>query len=316
LTHIDQLERLQQLILTGESVTPLAMIEASGEKDLKQQAEADPSNRKVVEEWFVQSRNPAEVVAFYNAHRRAITKSAILYAFLANHLAKLQRWNDVIKVADGAMQCVEKDEIARNDDSFVDMIVFRKADALCKLGREQEAIGYLREVNASHPRNAGIQSQLCHRLCSRLDYSSPEKDLLAECLLHASQAASLKPDDYDYVSWASFLARVARDFADALRYAERALALAANDGDRVNALAALADIYESNDLYRDAREHLRQALQIDEHSVPIISNMAHCYYMEDNISEAIRMAKRGLMIDPSDESCQRILGHCEKSANR
>ena len=63
----------------------------------------------------------------------------------------------------------------------------------------------------------------------------------------------------------------------------------------------------SNRLYADARGYLREALQLDECNVGVIAEIAKCLFEEGNEREAIRMAKRGLMLDPENEDCKCIL---------
>ena len=87
------------------------------------------------------------------------------------------------------------------------------------------------------------------------------------------------------------------DFPSALQHGKRAFALAPTSEAKVEALQSIARVYRDNDLYADARGYLREALQIDDCNVGVIGDIAFCFYMEGNQGEAIRTAKRGLMLD-------------------
>jgi tetratricopeptide (TPR) repeat protein len=136
--------------------------------------------------------------------------------------------------------------------------------------------------------------------------------VLEEAAQHAVTAAQLAPDDWRIVFWAAFVSKLKGDYAPALRYGKQALALASTVEDKISTLQIIADIYESNNLYADARSYLREAMQIDDCNVDVIGCMALCYYMEGNLREALRMAKRGLMLDPNDKLCQKVYGDCER----
>ena len=55
------------------------------------------------------------------------------------------------------------------------------------------------------------------------------------------------------------------------------------------------------------RTYLREALQLDEFDVSVIAEIAKCFFEEGNDREASRMANRGLMLDPENQECKRIL---------
>ena len=58
-----------------------------------------------------------------------------------------------------------------------------------------------------------------------------------------------------------------------------------------------------NSLHADARSYLREALQLDDCNVGVIGCIALCYRGDGNDREALRMANRGLMLDPQNELC-------------
>jgi Flp pilus assembly protein TadD len=89
-----------------------------------------------------------------------------------------------------------------------------------------------------------------------------------------------------------------------MQYGKRALTLASTGEQKVLALMRIAEIYTENELYADARSLLSQALKIDDCDVRVIGNMAGCYAGEGNGQEAVRLAKRGLMLDPDDAVCK------------
>ena len=95
-----------------------------------------------------------------------------------------------------------------------------------------------------------------------------------------------------------------RVYASALQYAKRALALASTGEQKVLALMRIAKYTLMNELYADARSYLSQALKIDDCNVQVIGTMAGCYAAEGNGQEAVRLAKRGLMLDPDNVVCK------------
>jgi hypothetical protein len=158
-----------------------------------------------------------------------------------------------------------------------------------------------------------------------------DSSLLEECQHHTLKTAELAPDQFEDVLRASRAlmdrakgidingifsgpaadpACVARHLeqqrvhASAFQYAKRALALASTGEQKVLALLRLAEIHVEHELYADARSFLSQALKIDDCGVRVIGNMAGCYAAEGNGQEAVRLAKRGLMLDPANIVCK------------
>jgi tetratricopeptide (TPR) repeat protein len=200
----------------------------------------------------------------------------------------------------------------------------RIADAKCgamgQLGRYFEAVPFLRQLVGRFPRLALLHWMLSASLLDVFNRagatpqankgSREAKDALEESVRHALEAAQLAPDRWYCASQACFLLCEKGDFASALQYGKRAFALAPTGGAKVEALQGIARVYRDNDLYADARGYLREALQIDDCNVGVIADIAHCFYMEGNQGEAIRMAKHGLMLDPRNEQCRRICSYC------
>jgi tetratricopeptide (TPR) repeat protein len=191
-------------------------------------------------------------------------------------------------------------------------LAFLKSQALEKLGRTNESAAFLREIIVRVPNVARLHLQLSMALYDFADHGR-NKNMLEESLQHVTNAAQIAPDDYQIVQWAAFVSRIKGDYASALRYGKQALALASTVEDKLSALQGIANTYVRNGLYSDARSYLREAMQLDECNVDVIADMAHCYYMEDNFRESSRMAKQGLMLDPSNEPCKKLLGYCEKA---
>ena len=97
------------------------------------------------------------------------------------------------------------------------------------------------------------------------------------------------------------------DFAEALRLGNRAHDLAASPNESIQALRTLAFVYECGDLFEEAIPYLKEALRIDEYHSDVLSSLAHCYYMLGRDKDAIRTAKKCLMLDPDDEGANWIL---------
>lgn len=132
------------------------------------------------------------------------------------------------------------------------------------------------------------------------------REVLEESVRHALKAVELAPDEFRHVSWACDVLQLKGDLASALRYGKRALALASADQEKIEALRHIAQVYIRNELYTDARSYLREALKIDDCNVDVIADIAYCFNWEDNNREALRMAKRGLMLDPGNKLCRDI----------
>jgi tetratricopeptide (TPR) repeat protein len=118
------------------------------------------------------------------------------------------------------------------------------------------------------------------------------------------KAVKLAPDEFAFVSHASSVLLTTCDCASALRYGKRALSLASTDEEKIEALQSIARVYEHCDLFADARSYHRQALEIDDCNVGVMFDIALCFLNEDNEREAVRMAKRALLLDPQNRFLQ------------
>ena len=225
-------------------------------------------------------------------------------------------------------------EISPEFEAITARLASIRTTALRELGRLHEAVAFLRGLIGRFPEVAILHDTLSRCLWdvfnlahesavqeaiengvegraaawSLIERNRPPAalDAIEESVCHALKAAELAPVEYAYVSQASFVLRVKRDYSSALRYGKRALALASTDEEKIDALQNIAQIFMRNKLYGDARSYLREALEIDDCNVDVIADISHCFYMDDNEREAIRMAKRGLMLDPQNQDCQLI----------
>ncbi len=313
LAHVDDLKRRQRAILAADTA-PVAK-DVPSESALRERAYAEPSNAEAVLAWF-EVADAQSVTGFYDKHPEHSTQTAWLCGAAAGALDAVGRWQDVIAVADKAMEIAEREGTLERD---VERIATTKWNAMGRLGRDPEAVLFLRPLVGRFPRLAMLHFMLSGALlnvCNRAggppqaNKGSPEaKDSLEESVRHALDAAQLAPDQWHYASHACFLLCQKGDSSSALQYGKRAFALAPTSEAKVGALRDIAWVYMANDLYGDARNYLRQALQIDDFNVDVIGEIAHCFHMEDNQAEAIRMAKRGVMLDPRNEQCRRIYSH-------
>ena len=297
------LRRLQQGILGGEASAVAS--NKPNELGLRERAFAEPSNVEAVEAWF-EVANAQAVIDFYDQHHEDATKTGSLCMTVVTRLAAAGRWQDVIAVADKAMEIVEREE---TPEERVGSIGHFKQHALYELGRLPEAVDFLRELIGRFPKVATLHYQLSWALYITFVREQPPAEaieMLEESVRHALTAIELSPDEYSCVSWAPRVLRTKGDYGSALRYGKRALALASTDADKVDALQDIAMTYSANNLYSDARSCLREAMQIDDCNVDVIADMAHCFFMEDNNRESLRMAKHGLMLDPQNELCRDI----------
>jgi tetratricopeptide (TPR) repeat protein len=335
LAHVDDLQRLQRAILGGEAAG--ATSNTPNETELRERACAEPSNAEAVKAWF-EVADAKAVTDFYDQHREHSTKTELLCLLVGSPLYEMRRWQDLIAVADKWMEISEREGTL---EESVGRIGGLKSDALNFLGRQPEAVAFCRELVARFPevaslhcdlsfslfrvfgragenierlaRVAGIPAREIRKAVSETEVRE-ERDAIEESARHASRAAELAPNDFRLVLHASCVLRFRGDYASALRYGKRALALASSDEEKIHALCTIAYVYKHSDLYADARSYLREALEIDDCNVDAIADIAHCFYMEHNEREAVRMAKRALLLDPQNKNCQdivRCVGRCD-----
>jgi tetratricopeptide (TPR) repeat protein len=307
LAHADDFQRLQRAILGGEA----AGVASNGpdETELRERAYAEPSNADAVSVWF-QVADTRAVTDFYDQHPEDSTQTAGLCGSVAWCLKEVGRWQDVIAVADKAMEISEREGTL---EESVGGIGFAKSKGLRELGRVPEAVAFLRELIDHFPGVASLHDELSE--CLRLAFWRAHEggDALDESVRQALTAVKLAPHEFRFLSHATDVLRTTCDFASALRYGKRALVLASTGAEKIEALQAIAQVYMDGDLLADARSYLREALEIDDCNVDVICDIALCFSMEDNEREAVRMAKRGLMLDPDNRFCQKL---CQDICNR
>jgi tetratricopeptide (TPR) repeat protein len=137
-----------------------------------------------------------------------------------------------------------------------------------------------------------------------------DSDVLEKSLRHGLRAMELAPNEFNSVGLVATLLHHKGNHASALEHGKRALSLAPTGQDKVTILQNIADTYSDKQLWGDARAYLRDALKIDDCNVLLMQQIAGCFFLEGKKREAIRMAKRGLMLDPRNESCRRICSRC------
>ena len=280
LAHVDDLKRLQRAVLGGEVAG--AVTNAPSELELRERAFAEPSNADAVKAWLATATDSRAVVDFYDQHRQAFIRTSLLCYFLAKHLSKLGRWQDVIEVADAGMQDAEldRDRAPSNLDAvaLIGNLGSVKWTGLCKLERDAEAGAVIREVMGRFPEVVNLTYR--YALCA---------SALAKgnaLLQHADYGSSL--------------------YGSALRCGKRALELASTNDEKIEALQNIADIYYTVELYADARSYLRQALEIDDCNAQVMADMAFYYLLEGNKRDALRMLKQGLLLDPENVTSCRL----------
>ena len=322
LAHVDDLKRLQRAILEGENAG-VAGDDAS-ESILRERAYAEPSNSEVVWQWLKHTKDSPAVVDFYNSRHDAISKTALLCSRFGHHLVELGRWEEAFETVDEMTRCLEREGI---QEATVGEFACITAYVLRTLGRLYAAVAFLRYIAESFPMDAIVHHELSMALFATIPRFSQDAtqretssgrfiiegvraaslDPMEESARHALEAARLEPVQYNHISWVSFVLLSKGDYASALRYGNQALALASIDEDKIEALHIIAQVYMRNTLYGDARSYLQEALDIDDYNVEVIADIAQCYCMEHNEREAVRMAKRGLLLDPRNKACQEVL---------
>jgi tetratricopeptide (TPR) repeat protein len=137
-----------------------------------------------------------------------------------------------------------------------------------------------------------------------------DSDVLEKSLRHGLRAMELAPNDFNTVGLVATLLHSKGNHASALEHGKRALSLAPTRQDKITVLHNIANMYIDNHLYVEARCYLRDALKIDDCHAGVVEDIAGCFFLEGNKREAIRMAKRGLMLDPRRKICQQICDLC------
>jgi tetratricopeptide (TPR) repeat protein len=323
LAHADDLKR-RQLAFTGGDTVIIAK-DMPSEAALRERAVAEPSNAEAAQAWFGVADDQA-VADFYDQNREESTQNLWLCGNVAGHLKAIGRWQDVITVADRAMEISEREGTL---EAAVESIASWKGEAMWEIGRGADAIPFLQQLVTRFPKSPvlhGLLSTSFQDAMSRAitvhgeTTDSPEiREAVQGYVRHTLEAAQLAPSEWSYALKACFARRIARQFRSAfaldltgdcnsaLEYGKRAYDLASSHDQRSIALQAVAGVYMSDNLYAVARHYLRQALQIDEFNVAVVTEIAKCFLAEGNEREAIRMAQRGLMLDPENQDCKRIL---------
>jgi tetratricopeptide (TPR) repeat protein len=304
LAYVEELESLQRQALGATA--PGDDRQPRDEDELKRKALENPSDAGTVELWFKRGTDAREIVAFYEKYHGSFRKTPALYAHLAFHLGKLERWRDVIKVADGIIACAQREGTL---DKWIRNASLVRYSALVALGRESEGIQVLREAVSQFPSEGYLHKLLSSALLLQVQY----KNASEECLEHARTAASLCPNDFDIVQHAARAMIPAEDFSSALRFAKRAADLARSDEERIESLHTLGDVYSRSELYDEAIKHCRRILEIDDANCDAMAEIAHCLYMTDRMADAYRMAKKCLLHDPENKNCQWLVEHCTKT---
>ena len=312
LAHVDDLKRSQRAILGGEAAGVAS--DRPSESTLRERAYAEPSNAEAVQAWF-EVADAQALADFYDQHREDSTQTAWLCGFVASRLNAMGRWQDVIAVADKAMEIAEREGTLEESVGRIGCV---KSDALHELGRGPEALTFLREMVGRFPEIDSLHHSLSvashdeqeragqHTALDGHQYAAEARGALEEAVRHILKALELAPANYRHLSWARFMLRLTGDSAGALRLAKRGLAVASTDKEKASALWGIAHVYIDNGLYADARGFLRHALQIDDCDVKLMADLAFCYYAEGNEREALRMVRRGWMLDPHDQGCRNV----------
>ena len=151
LAHLDDLKRRQCAILGGETARVAG--DGPSESVLRERAYAEPSNAEAVQAWF-ELADARAVNDFYNQHREDSTQTAFLCGRVAGCLTTVGRWQDVIAVADKAMDIAEREGAL---EESVGEIASAKSDAFYNLGRQHEAVAFLFKLISRFPRVANLR---------------------------------------------------------------------------------------------------------------------------------------------------------------
>ena len=226
-------------------------------------------------------------------------------AEIESKVASLQSLPEPVRAA-GKEQIMLLEAKATELASSWAVLVCLKGAALTQLGRSAEAASLLRDAAVCFPDSAEVHKRLSAALY-KLFQQTKDRDFLEEGLRYVVRAIELAPNDYDCVAGAATLWHYKGDSASALQHAKRAISLARTCEEKIRALHNIANMYCDKRLHREARVYLQRALQLDDCRVDVIADIAGCYFLEGKKREALRMAKRGLMLDPNNRDCQRIL---------
>ena len=294
LAHADDLKRLQRAILGGEAAGTVTS--ARNETELRELAYAEPSNTEAVEQWFAITTDAQAVNDFYNEQRQTLKGTSRLCQFLTQHLRQLEKWHDVITVADVGMRCAELEEtggtLAPSDTKLaVVNLGYAKWRALSKLASEELKRG----SNACAEQWAAEAGRVAGEITGRF----PE---LANLHYFCAYMTACRAE-IEYVTQGNH-----NNLATALRYGKRALALASTCEEQIEALRQIAEVYKNDDLYADALDNYRKALEIDTCNADLMGEVAFYGYIasskrEGDKREALRMLKHGLLLDPENVTC-------------
>jgi tetratricopeptide (TPR) repeat protein len=305
LAYVNEFELRQQAALQGAGARESGPVRQP-EDELREQAEQDPSDSHKVEQWFSAASNSQTVVDFYNMHRSRFRKTTRVYVSLAQHLVQLNRHVDALRAAEAAAELARQEPEA---DRWIEEIAFMKCDWLSALDRIPEALAYLYDLVAlfqdhGNPRLLGK----LHEWISIMHWRGRDSEANSQkSVEHAIEAARLCPRDVDVLSWAAFVTRASMDYTSSFKYANAILSVAVTRMEKIRGHLDLADVYRRSEVFDQALRELRQVLEMDEKNVEAMSSMAYCLYLDDRPKDALRMAKRCLLVRPDDAACLNLV---------
>jgi len=298
MSYINQLRELQQKAL-GYSTALAPTID-----EIRQSAEADPSNAEAVEAFLDKVTDPQEAVDFYVKHQNIVVKTAEIATVMACHLNQIGKHSECIKFSDDALNLARKEG---KDRKLVYRISSWKVQSMLATGHNLEACSYLESLLSEFADNAELHIRFSQTLAKEHTHGEPYSDL---CLTHALKAVELIPQDPSYLMWASDVCSMNDRLNEAFDFAKKAFAYARDNEEKINAIDNEAWVYSQNDLYDDAIVAYRRILDIDSQNAGAMADIAHCFYMQDRIKAARDMAKRCLLYDQDNQSAKGTLSYC------
>ena len=186
LSHADELRSLQRAILEGE--TAGGAKSESTEAALRESVCAEPSNEKVVCEWFETTADSNAVVDFWERHHDELETSVPARTAVLKHMMALGHWQDIVVeanwlfgayldmdleveargLAEAARRKAQEPEVIAREveqiGALAKSIAIVEAAALSQLGRHTEAVAFLREMVVRFPATASLHYELSRSL--------------------------------------------------------------------------------------------------------------------------------------------------------
>ena len=183
------------------------------------------------------------------------------------------------------------------------------------LGTDSEVLSILTTAICKFPDHFDLRIRMCEVIYNRGIRGGPSSGQVCTFQEHALHALSISPNDPRALYWAAVATLYeAQESSNSQGFADRLLATATTNDDRIRAFLCIADIYcrDAND--DEANRYYRQVLTIDpdskaidEHGPWVLQQLANLLKRRQGWDAACGMARRCLALEPDNKWARNFL---------